>query len=319
MSDKAIGRDIVHRWEGNPLISIEDLSFRCSDIHNAGVACLDGQMIMLITIEALQGFTQIYRAQSNDGINFSVDPSPLMVPQKDSPRGVYESGGLRDARITPLDGTYYIIYLADGDYGMRLALGRTDDFRKVEFIGYISQPDVKNGMLFPRKINGRYALLKRPVGGAIWVSYSDDLTFWGDEQVVMTPRGGHWDSSRIGASAVPIEVEQGWLLIYYGVKQTQGGPLVRMGAAVLDKEDPSKVLARSNIPILSPREQYERIGDVPNMIFSCGAAVQDGELRIYYGGSDSCICLGTANVAEIVDFCLACAVVQDYLEGTEED
>ena len=319
MSDRRTGRDIVHRWKGNPLISIEDLNFRCSDIHNAGVARLDGEIIMLITIEALQGFTLIYRAHSHDGIDFSVDSNPFMSPVKDGPRAVYEKDGVRDARITPMDGTYYITYLADGDYSMRLSLGRTSDFRDVEFIGYISQPNVKNGMLFPRKINGRYALLKRPAGGAIWVSYSDDLTFWGDEQVVMAPRAGHWDATRIGASAVPIEVEQGWLLIYYGVKGTNSGPLVRLGAVVLDKENPSKVLARSNVPILSPREQYERIGDVPNMIFSCGAFVRDKELWIYYGGSDSCICLGTVGIAEIVDFCLDCTAAHDYLDVTEKE
>ncbi|MCD4823537.1 MAG: glycoside hydrolase family 130 protein [Phycisphaerae bacterium] len=313
------GRDIVHRWEGNPLISIADLSFRCSDIRNAGIAQYNGEMVMLITIESLQGFTLVHKASSRDGINFSVEHKPFMSPPQTGPRAKYENYGIRDVRITPMDGKYYITYIADSDLGMRLGLACTEDFKAVEFIGYVSQPDVKNGVLFPCKIEGRYALLKRPAGGAIWMSFSEDLQFWGDERVVMTPRGGHWDSNRIGAAAVPIEIPQGWLLIYYGAKDTSAGPLVRLGAAVLDKDDPAHVLARSNIPLLSPREKYERIGDVPNMIFSCGACIKDEELFIYYGASDSCICLGTAQVEQIVDFCLACTVVEDYIESIEEE
>jgi predicted GH43/DUF377 family glycosyl hydrolase len=228
-------------------------------------------------------------------------------------RALYESNGHRDPRITWLDGTYYISYIADGDRGLRLALAKTDDFEDIEFLGYVTQPDVKNGLLFPQKIDGRYALLKRPAGGDIWISYSDDLVFWGDERVVMAKRGGYWDASRIGGSAVPILIEQGWLLVYYGIKETSAGPLCRLGAAILDRDDPSKVIARSNIPILSPRERYERIGDVPNVVFSCGAVVHEDELWIYYGGSDSCICLGTAPLQEVVEFCVASTVVEKFL------
>jgi len=313
------GRDIVHRWEGNPLITISDLSFRVSDIHNAGVARLNGGLVMLLTIESLQGFTLLYKAFSQDGINFTVDPEPFMTPPKSGPRAHYENFGIRDVRITPLDDKYYLTYIADSDLGMRLGLACTKDFKSSKFLGYVTQPDVKNGVLFPCKFDGRYALLKRPAGGAIWMSFSEDLKFWGDEKVIMAPRGGHWDANRVGAAAVPIEIEQGWLLIYYGAKDTTAGPLVRLGAVILDREDPSKVIARSNIPLLSPRENYERIGDVPNMVFSCGAVLKDDELHIYYGASDSCICLGTASVNEIVEFCYACAVAQDYIDSMEEE
>jgi predicted GH43/DUF377 family glycosyl hydrolase len=319
MTRRVGGRDIVHRWEGNPLISQEDLSFRVGEIHNAGIAAMNGDVVALLNVESLEGRNLFYRACSRDGINFTVDPTPFMRPPTEGPRARYETFGIRDPRITPLDGRFYITYVADCELGLRLGLACTKDFQSVEFLGYVTQPDVKNGVLFPCKINGRYALLKRPSSGDIWLSYSDDLAFWGDEKVVMTTRGGYWDSSRIGAAAVPIEIEQGWLLIYYASKDTSAGPLVRLGAAVLDREDPSKVIARSNIPILSPREEYERIGDVPNMVFSCGARVCDGELWIYYGASGGCVCLGTAKIAEIVEFCMACAVVQDYLDGRMED
>jgi predicted GH43/DUF377 family glycosyl hydrolase len=120
----------------------------------------------------------------------------------------------------------------------------------------------------------------------------------------MTPRSGFWDANVIGASAPPIEVERGWLLLYYGEKHTSAGPLVRLGAAVLDRDNPARVISRSNIPILSPRERYERVGDVPNVVFSCGALLEeDDTLNVYYGASDSCVCLGQAKLDEIIQNC----------------
>jgi predicted GH43/DUF377 family glycosyl hydrolase len=122
---------------------------------------------------------------------------------------------------------------------------------------------------------------------------------------VVSPRDGFWDLNRVGTGTPPVEIEKGWLIIYYGVKETSAGPLYRLGAAVLDKDDPTKVLGRSNIPILSPREDYERIGDTPNIVFATGALIEkNGPLEIYYGAADSCICMGTANIEEIQYICL---------------
>ncbi|MCD4669606.1 MAG: glycoside hydrolase family 130 protein [Actinomycetia bacterium] len=303
---KYAGRDIIHRWKSNPLITIEDLPFKCSDIWNAGVSRLNGRHVMLLTVESLEGRCMIYRAWSKNGTHFTVDPHPFVTRSEDAPWAAHESFGIRDPRITRMDDTFYITYVADGDHGLRVALAKTDDFESIERLGFLSQVDAKNGALFPSKINGRYALLYRPEQGFnIWIKYSDDLVFWGDGQVVMTPRGGYWDTTRIGAAAPPIVIEQGWLLIYYGQKHTSAGPLVRLGAAILDRDIPSKVIARSNIPILAPREQCERIGDVGNVVFSCGAILEDdGIINLYYGASDSCICLGQATVDEIVRACM---------------
>ena len=301
---QALQRDVVRRCPQNPLITIDDLPFACSDIWNSGVVRFDGGYLLLITIETLEGYYRLHRAFSDDGINFTVEAEPSMVPDETCPDSACESKGIRDPRITPVNGSYYIVYTADGDHGLRVGLAETTDFRTVKRLGYVSQVDVKSGALFPRQIGGKYALLKRPDPGmSIWVSYSDDLVYWGHDMAVMTPRGRYWDSHRVGAAAPPIEIDQGWLLIYYGEKHTSAGPLVRLGAAVLDRDDPSRVLARSNIPILSPRERYERIGDVPNVVFSCGALLRDGQLELYYGASDSCICLGTASLGDILDSC----------------
>ncbi|MHC4192584.1 MAG: glycoside hydrolase family 130 protein [Planctomycetota bacterium] len=221
------------------------------------------------------------------------------------PFAQYESFGIRDPRITEIDGIYYITFVADSESGQRIGLARTSDFQSAERMHLISESDTKSGALFPRKIGGRYAMLERPsAGGSIWISYSDDLTYWGASTVVMTPRGGHMDSTRIGAACPPTEIDQGWLLVYYGEKGTSAGPLVRLGAAILDRDDPSRMIRRSNIPILSPREKYERIGDVGNVVFSCGTLLEgDGTVKLCYGASDSCICLGTCLLDDVIRVC----------------
>jgi len=299
------GRDIIHRYKGNPLISIEDLPFMCSDIWNAAVVRFEDQCLLLMTVETLEGLGSIYLARGKDHGRFAVDPKPFMTASEDGPFAPYERFGVRDPRVTLLEGTYYITYVAESEHGRRIGLAHTDDFRSVQRIGLISQTDNTNGALFPRKIKGRYAMLERPAeGGSIWIRYSDDLTYWGSSKVVMSPRGGFWDSTRIGAAGPPIEIGQGWLLIYYGEKGTSAGPLVRLGAAILNRDDPARLIARSNIPILSPRENYERIGDVGNMVFSCGALLDpQGDMRIYYGASNSCICLGTGTLDDITRIC----------------
>ena len=303
---KGFGRDIIHRWEENPIITIEDLSFRCMDICNAGAVKVADQYILLLTIQNLEGRYSIYCAQSRDGYHFEVGDRPFLSPCQDKPLAIYEERGVLDGRVVLLEGVYYICYDALGRHGYRAALARTEDFRTVQRIGHVSEPDTKGGVLFPRKIKGKYARLERPwEGRSIWVSYSEDLEYWGWSEVVATPRGGFWDSDHIGIATPPIEIDPGWLFIYYGIKQTSTGPLFRLGAVILDAENPTEILGRTNAPILSPREDYERIGDVSNLVFSCGAIIEpNDEVRLYYGASDSCICLGTTKVQNIVQACL---------------
>ncbi|MGD8501469.1 MAG: glycoside hydrolase family 130 protein [Phycisphaerales bacterium] len=300
------GRDVIRRYQDNPLIKIEELPWACSDVWNAGVVRFRGEYLLLLTVETLEGLGSIYLARGTDGYDFSVEPEPFMTASKSEPFARYETFGIRDARIAEIDATYYITYVADSESGERIGLARTNDFQSVERIQLISEPDTKNGAMFSRKIEQRYAMLERPsAGGSIWLSYSDDLKHWGSSTIVLTPRSGYWDSDRIGPASPPIEIDQGWLLIYYGEKDTSTGPLVRLGAAILNRNDPSRVLARSNIPILTPREKYERIGDIGNVVFSCGALLEDGnQIRVYYGASDSCICLGIGTLDDIIRVCL---------------
>jgi len=301
--------DVIQRWEGNPLITIDDIPFPCNTVFNAASAKYNGQYILLLRVEDLTGRSVFALARSNDGYKFELEPEPVMTPCKG--KGCfdeYERKGIEDPRITKIDDTYYIMYTAVSPYGPLLALAKTMDFKKFERIALISEPENKDGALFPEKINGKFARFDRPVAGGIgniWLSYSDDLITWGHSRCLMTIRDDHWDSWRIGASSQPIKIEDGWLLIYHGVKAASSGPIYRLGAAVLAYDNPSKVLCRSAIPILSPREYYERVGDVNNVVFSCGAILEDDgqELKIYYGASDTSICLGTAKVNELMQFC----------------
>ncbi len=273
---KKTGRDIIHRWEGNPAITVDDIPFQCNSVFNAGAIKIDGETILLLRVEDLKGRSVFALARSSDGFHFTVDSKPALEPSLDEPFRTYERRGIEDPRITELDGKYYVVYTAYSKYGACLAIARTEDFKGFERLGIISEPENKDGVLFPRKIGGRYVRLDRPLAGSIgniWVSYSEDLKLWGDARVVMTPRPGYWDSDRVGASCPPIETPQGWVEIYHGVKNTAGGPVYRLGVAMLDLEDPSKVIGRSAVAVLSPREYYERVGDVGNVVFSCGAVV----------------------------------------------
>ncbi len=302
------GRDVIHRWEGNPIVSLEDIPFGCNTVFNAAAVKRQGEYLLLIRIEDKMGRSIFTLAHSEDGYRFVVDPQPVMTPSETEPFATYEACGIEDPRITLLDGTYYVMYTAFSHYGPRLALAKTENFREFERIALISEPVNKDGALFPRKINGRYARFDRPnVGstGNVWISYSEDLVHWGQSEVVMTTRPDHWDCSRIGASAPPIETEKGWLEIYHGVKEAAAGPIYRLGAVMLDLENPARVLGRAAIPILTPREYYERVGDIGNVVFSCGAILEEQtrEVKMYYGAADTCICVGTAKLDALIERC----------------
>ncbi len=305
---KREGRDIVHRWEGNPLIKLEDVGFRCADIRAAGVTFYDEKPIFLLTIQHLAGYQSIHIARSDDMGRFHIDNRPFLgINDSEHKICEHEAEGVMDTRITLIDGTYYIMYVACGKHGFRIGLASTKDFENVTCHGLISEPDIKGGALFPEKINGRYARLERPASGnSIWLSYSDDLVFWGNSEVVLSPRSGFWDSARVGTGTPPIKLSDSWLIIYYGVKKTSAGPLFRLGAALLDLDNPTKLIGRANIPVLAPREDYERIGDQGNIVFCTGAFIQQkNKLQIVYCGADSCICIGSTSIDEIIDSCMS--------------
>lgn len=302
---RPMGRDFLHRWEGNPIITLEDIPYRCNTVFNGTPVKAGDEYFLLLRVEGQQGYSFFSLARSQDGFHFTVDSEPVMLPAKEGPFAMYESRGIEDPRLTEIDGRYYILFTAFSNWGTRIELAETTDFVHYERIALISEPGNKDGVLFPEKINGRYARLDRPIGngiGSIWLSFSEDMIHWGDHQLLMTPRPGYWDSYRIGASAPPIKTEAGWLEIYHGMKMTRSGPIYKIGSVLFDLENPSRVIARCDEPILSPRETYERIGDVNNVVFACGAIVEENDdIKIYYGAADTCICVATGKLSQLIE------------------
>ncbi len=305
---RSFGRDVIHRYEKNPILNLEDMAFTCLNIMNAGAVKYKNEIILMVRVETMKGHSILVLARSSNGINFTLDKEPIMIPSEKGEFAKFEEQGIGDPRITLIDGTYYIMYTAISRYGRRLALAKTKDFKKIERISLITEPDNHSGALFPKKIDGDFVRLDRPrEGGNMWISYSKDLIKWGRSEVSISPRGdGYWDAHRIGCAVPPIETDKGWLIVYYGEKDTSAGPIFRMGTIIVEKKNITKVIGRSRTPILSPREYYERVGDSNNMVFSCGAIVDEAkdELMLYYGGASMGINLGTAHISEVVEECL---------------
>ena len=304
------GTDLLHRWERNPILTVEDIPYRANTIFNGTPIKVDGKYYLLVRVEGQQGYSFFSLATSGDGLHFELEPRPCMLPSTKEPWATWEKRGIEDPRITEIDGEFYCMYTAVSKYGHCIALAKTEDFHTYHRIALISEPGNKDGVLFPEKINGHYVRLDRPFGrgvGNMWVSYSKDLKHWGKSEFLCGPRPRYWDSFRIGASAPPIKTERGWLEIYHGVKMTSAGPIYRIGTMVLDLNEPHKVIGRCLEPLLSPRTDYERIGDVGNVCFACGAVVEkDQSVKIYYGAADTSICVATSTLQELIDSSFEC-------------
>lgn len=248
----------------------------------------------------LTSMSHLRVARSRDGYHFTVDPAPALFPSKP-----YEAYGLEDPRITPLgNGEFAVTYVAVSNWGVVTALATTRDFVGFERKGVIFHPENKNSVLFPNpKENGWMALHRPDSGGLgdklVWFSRSPDGVHWGKHQPLMGLRPGMWDSVRIGAGAPPIKTEQGWLAIYHGVDDDHA---YHLGAALLDLEDPTKVLARSPEPILSPTAPYETDGFFGNVVFTCGAAeMPDGRIMVYYGCADERMAVAEGRIEDILE------------------
>jgi len=279
-------------------------------VHNASVVKHNGTYIMLFRSHRRNGRSIIGLAESEDGLNFRVRPEPFLTPAEEEPFAVYEEYGVEDPRLCFLDGEYFITYSAYSRYGVRVALAKTSDFRRLERVSLITQADCRNVVLFPEKIGGSYARLDRPhteiSPWSIWISYSPDLVHWGDSRVIMKPVKYHWDEMKIGPGATPMRTDQGWLHLYHGVFQTMDGAIYRLGAALHDLEDPARVLGVADEWILQPEDPWERVGYVHNVVFTCGAIPEeDGTVKIYWGGADTVMCVGTARIEDLAVLCLS--------------
>jgi len=304
-----IDKPLVARYEGNPILTKHDIPYPVQTVHNAAITRFNEQYIMLFRSHLRNGRSIIGIARSDDGYKFTADPKPFMEPSADIEFAAHEEYGVEDPRICSMGDKHYITYSAYSRFGVRIGLAVTHDFVKVERESVISQSDVRKVVIFPDTFNGRYARLDRPHSEinpwCIWLSWSPDLVHWGDSVPLIQPVSYHWDEMKIGPGATPIRTERGWLNIYHGVFPTMDGAVYRLGVALHDLTDPAKVLGVADDWILSPEDPWELTGYVHNVVFTCGAiAEDDGTLQLYWGGADNVMCVGTANIDDLVDLCL---------------
>jgi predicted GH43/DUF377 family glycosyl hydrolase len=297
-----------------PLITPSDLPFHSNGVLNPGVAELDGEVVLLLRIEDRQGLSHIRCARSANGVDgWCIAEEALLEP--DLPAYPFEEWGCEDTRVTRIGPRQWIIaYTAYSRYGPAVALALTEDFQSVQRLGVALSPTNKDATLFPHQFNREWIMLHRPVTGGmehIWYASSPhSLDHWGSPGVLLPERGGPWwDGLRIGVGAPPLLTDEGWLLIYHGVKEMGNRPVYRLGLALLDKEDPRKVLARASQWVLAPETDYEQHGLVPNVVYTCGALIRSDEVWMYYGAADTVIGLATAKVTDLLHFVRA----HDYL------
>jgi len=301
-------RPLVTRYKDNPILTKHDVPYPVETVHNAGATKFEGRYILLFRSHLHNGRSIIGIARSDDGYNFLVDSKPFMVPSTEGAFSRFEEYGVEDPRICSIDGVFYITYSAYSRFGVRIALARTHDFKSVERISLISEPDMRNVVIFPEIFNGRYARLDRPHSEinpwSIWLSWSPDLVHWGESEPVINPVTYHWDQMKIGPGATPVKTSDGWLNLFHGVFPTMDGSVYRLGVALHDIASPATVLGVADDWIVSPEDSWELTGYVHNVVFSCGAiAEDDGTLKIYWGAADTVMCVGTARIADLVQLC----------------
>jgi predicted GH43/DUF377 family glycosyl hydrolase/glycosyltransferase involved in cell wall biosynthesis len=238
-------------------------------------------------------------ARSADGITFEIDPEPTIAPQSR-----LEEYGVEDPRVTQIDGEFHITYVSVSRLGITTSRLTTADFRSFRRHGTMLQPDQKDVVVFPEKVGGVYLAFTRPMPGSfsrmlgIWLSDSDDLEHWGNPRPVVLPRSNSWDEMRVGASLVPIRVDDGWLELYHGADRNNR---YGMGAVLLDAGDPAKVLARTPKPLMVPEAQYELSGFLGDVVFPSGHVdLGSGRIRIYYGAADTVTAAVETDLAEVI-------------------
>lgn len=303
-------KSIVSRFEGNPILTKEHVPYAVETVHNAAAVKTEGEYILIFRSHLRNGRSILGSARSRDGCSFVVDPEPFMEPSRAGIFAQYEEFGIEDPRICQIDDDFFVTYSAYSRCGVRIGLAKTTDFTSAERIAFVTQADYRNVVLFPGKFGGRFARLDRPhtqiAPWSIWISYSPDLVHWGDSRLIMKPAPYHWDQMKIGPGATPFRTSKGWLHIYHGVFETMDGAIYRLGVALHDLEDPAKILGVADEWILQPEAPYEVTGYVHNVVFTCGAIPEDdGTVKIYWGGADTVMCMGTALVDDLVNLCLS--------------
>lgn len=296
------------RYSGNPILSRQDWPYPINSVFNAAAVQLaDGDTLLLCRVEERTGLSHLCAARSANGIDgWRIDPEPTLIANpRDYPEEIW---GIEDPRITYVSELkqYAIAYTSFARGGPGVSLALTRDFRSFERFGVIMPPEDKDAALLPRRINGYWAMIHRPVttlGAHMWISYSPDLRHWGSHKIILEARrGGWWDANKIGLCSPPIETSKGWLTIYHGVRQTASGSIYRLGLALFDLERPEVCLQRGDSWMFGPEASYERNGDVNGVVFPCGQTIAaDGDtIHLYYGAADSCMAMATGSISSLL-------------------
>jgi predicted GH43/DUF377 family glycosyl hydrolase len=305
---------LFRRHAGNPILSADDWPHPVNAVFNPAAAAVDGHTVLIARVEDRRGISHLAVARSASGLDeWTIDAQPFLAPDESV---ASEQWGFEDPRCVWVDelARFVITCTAYGPAGPAVFLATTEDFRSVQRHGVVRQPEDKNAALLPHRVDGRWVLFHRPktqVGaghGEILLSRSDDLVNWSTPEQVLQPRSGAWwDSLRIGLGPPPLRTDAGWLIVYHGVKETVAGEIYRVGLALVDLDEPTRVLHRLPSWVLAPHAPYERTGDVPNVVFPCGLLhdAATGEVRMYYGAADSFVCVATAQLDELLDAVLA--------------
>ncbi|MDA3839383.1 MAG: glycoside hydrolase family 130 protein [Candidatus Delongbacteria bacterium] len=295
----------VWRYSHNPIIPRDLLKNSNSIFNSAAVPFKDG-FAGVFRCDNRARQMRIHTGFSENGIDWKIDEEPIKFISNDPEIGNFEYA--YDPRVTKIDDKFYVTW-CNGYHGPTIGVAWTIDFKEYHQLENAFLPYNRNGVLFPKKINGNFAMVSRPSDtghtafGDIFYSESPDLVYWGKHRHVMSPIIDGWQSTKIGPGPVPIETSEGWLMIYHGVLTSCNGFVYHMGVALLDFEEPWKVIKRSKKYILAPWEIYECVGDVPNVVFPCAALTdsETGRIAIYYGCADTVTGLAFTNVDELLD------------------
>jgi predicted GH43/DUF377 family glycosyl hydrolase len=248
-------------------------------------------------IDYLSTLSHIRIARSKDGIHFTVDESPFIYPADET-----EKYGCEDARVTCIDGNYYINFTVISEDSWCTMLAETKDFKTIQRKGVIFHPENKDVAIFPEKVGGKYIALHRPNNSgfgkaSIWYSESPDLIHWGNHKCLAHPRDTKWEAIKIGGGAPPIKTSEGWLTIYHGKGENS---VYSLFCILLDLEDPSKVIKRASKPLLTPTEDFETRGFFGNVVFTNGMVEMNGKLYVYYGAADESVGLAITDAESLL-------------------
>ncbi len=300
--------EVLWRSERNPIIP-RDLIPGSNSIFNSAVVPYRDGFAGVFRCDSRTRQMQLHSGKSADGVHWTLQNERIQfIPDNPTVAEINEFVYAYDPRVCWLDDRYYVTW-CNGYHGPTIGVGYTYDFETFYQLENAYLPYNRNGVLFPRKIAGKFAMLSRPSDtghtpfGDIFYSESPDMAHWGRHRFVMKPAGG-WQSTKVGAGPIPIETTEGWLLIYHGVLTSCNGYVYSMGAALLDIDRPWQVMYRTEPYLLSPQKLYEQVGDTPNVAFPCAALADaaTGRIAVYYGGADTVTCLAFGYVDELIDF-----------------